>query len=63
MTDTNLAVRTLTVAIQGEPGSFSEAAARRLAPAARIACYQTFEAVAAAVAEGAAERGLLPAEN
>lgn len=63
MTDTSLAVRVLTVAIQGEPGSFSEAAARRLAPTARIACYGTFEEVAAAVARGAAERGLLPAEN
>ena len=52
-----------TVAIQGERGSFSEQAARTLAPSARVACFDTFEQVAAAVAEGAAERGVLPSEN
>ncbi len=52
-----------TVAIQGERGSFSDEAARTLAPAARVACFETFEQVAAAVAEGAAERGVLPSEN
>jgi prephenate dehydratase len=53
----------LTVAIQGERGSFSEQAVRALAPTARIACFDTFEDVVAAVAEGAAEAGVLPSEN
>jgi prephenate dehydratase len=52
-----------TVAIQGERGSFSDEAARMLDPSARVACFETFEQVAAAVAEGAAERGVLPSEN
>jgi prephenate dehydratase len=52
-----------TVAIQGEPGSFSDSAARRMVgPAAVISC-ESFEEVAAAVAERRVDYGVLPAEN
>ena len=52
-----------TVAIQGEPGSFSESAARRLVPEPAIACFDSFEKVAAAVAAGTAACGVLPVSN
>lgn len=53
----------IAVAIQGEPGSFSEEAARRLLGSAAAAEFGSFEQVAAAVAEGVSELGLLPASN
>jgi len=53
----------LTVAYQGEPGAFSEAAARRLVPAARLLPCRSFEEVFAAVDTGQAAYGVLPVEN
>ena len=54
----------LTVAIQGERGSFSHAAALvALGEDARILPCASFEALFAAVTAGDADRGLLPIEN
>jgi len=53
----------LTVAYQGEPGAFSEAAARRLAVDAHLLPYRSFEEVFAAVDGGQAAYGVLPVEN
>lgn len=53
----------MTVAYQGEPGAFSEAAARRLAPEARFMPCRSFEEVFAAVDAGQAAYGVLPVEN
>jgi prephenate dehydratase len=52
-----------TVAIQGERGSFSESAAHRLVGTATVACFESFEEVATAVADRRVELGVLPAEN
>lgn len=55
---------TRRVAYQGEPGAFSEAAARSyFGPAAEPLARHTFEDVARAVAERDAAFGLLPVEN
>ena len=52
-----------SIAYQGEPGAFSDAACRRFAPGlAPLAC-PTFDAVFAAVTEGRAERAMVPVEN
>lgn len=54
----------MIVAIPGAPGSFSEAAARRLAGgAARMLSCANFDEVFAAVTSGRAERGVLPVHN
>ena len=51
------------IAYQGEPGAFSEAAARQLdADADPLPC-RAFEDVFVAVANGAADFGVLPIEN
>jgi len=51
------------VAYQGVPGAFGEAACLRFLAGWTPVAHASFEAVAAAVATGAAERGMLPAEN
>jgi arogenate/prephenate dehydratase len=51
------------IAYQGEPGAFSEAAARRIAPDAQFAPCRTFEEVFASVDGGTAGYGVLPVEN
>lgn len=54
----------LTVAIQGELGSFShEAALRALGDRARVLPQATFTALFAAVCSGQAARGVVPVEN
>src|SRR5258706_1613184 len=53
----------LTIAYQGEPGAFSEAAALRLAAGARLQPCRSFEEVFAAVDGGEAAYGILPSEN
>jgi prephenate dehydratase len=53
----------MKIAYQGEPGAFSEAAARQVdADATLLPCYG-FEDVFDAVQRGAADRGVLPIEN
>jgi prephenate dehydratase len=53
----------MTIAYQGEPGAFSEAAGRRLAPEAALVPCKTFEDVFAAVQGGHAGHGIVPIEN
>src|SRR5262245_9295358 len=53
----------MRIAYQGEPGAFSEAAARRLAPDAELQPSKSFEDVFATVDAGAVEWGVLPIEN
>jgi prephenate dehydratase len=53
----------MTIAYQGEPGAFSEAACRRIAPEATLLPSKAFEDVFAAVQAGAADYGVLPVEN
>lgn len=52
------------VAIQGEEGSFSHAAARQVfGPGVEVVVCQGFDELFAAVAEGGAEAGAVPVEN
>ena len=51
------------VAFQGEPGAFSDEAARRLVPGAATRGYATFAELVGAVDSASAELGLLPVEN
>ena len=53
----------MRIAYQGEPGAYSEAAALRFKASADLLPQETFEAVFAAVDEGAATHGILPIEN
>ena len=53
----------MRIAYQGEPGAYSEAAALRFKASADLLPQETFEAVFAAVDEGAATYGILPIEN
>src|SRR3984893_2290119 len=53
----------MRIAYQGEPGAFSEAAARRIAPDALLVACRTFEEVFASVEGGPAEYGVVPIEN
>jgi prephenate dehydratase len=53
----------MKIAYQGEPGAFSEAASRRVAPAATLLPQKSFEEVFDSVETGAAEFGVLPIEN
>ena len=56
--------KTLAVAIQGEAGSFSHAAAREaLGPDVRLVPCPTFEDLFRAVEAGQATRGVVPIEN
>ena len=53
----------MRIAYQGEPGAFSEAAARRVAPDAQLVACKTFEEVFASVESGPAGYGIIPIEN
>jgi prephenate dehydratase len=53
----------MTIAYQGEPGAFSEAASGRLAPEATLVPCKSFEDVFACVRDGRADYGVLPVEN
>src|SRR4051794_35530228 len=53
----------MKIAYQGEPGAFSEAAARRVDPDAPLAPCRRFEEVFDAVQGGSAGYGVLPIEN
>jgi prephenate dehydratase len=52
-----------TIGFQGEPGAFSDAAARRLRPGATTRGYESFDLLVAAVDSGAVDAALLPVEN
>jgi prephenate dehydratase len=51
------------IAYQGEPGAFSDDAARTLVPGAETTGYGTFDDAAAAVQNGSIDLALLPVEN
>jgi prephenate dehydratase len=51
------------VAYQGRAGAFSDVAARELVPGARTRGYDSFDAVATALAAGEVDYGVLPVEN
>jgi prephenate dehydratase len=51
------------IAYQGEPGAFSDDAARTIVPGAETRGYGTFDAAAAAAQDGSVDFALLPAEN
>src|SRR6185436_2289228 len=53
----------MRIAYQGEPGAFSEAAARRLDPDASLLGLKSFEEVFDAVSADPATWGILPFEN
>jgi prephenate dehydratase len=53
----------VTIAFQGEPGAFSDDAARTLVPGAETCGYTTFDEAFAAVESGATDFALLPVEN
>jgi prephenate dehydratase len=53
----------MIVGFQGEPGAFSEAAARRLRPGAETRGYLSFDALVAAVDGAEIDAALLPVEN
>ncbi len=53
----------MRIAYQGEPGAFSEAAARQVNPDAELVPCKSFEDVFAAVERGPAAYGVLPIEN
>jgi len=52
-----------TIAFQGEPGAFSDDAARTLVPGAETIGYGTFDDAVAAVQRGDADYALMPVEN
>jgi len=52
-----------TVGYQGEPGAFSDDAARALVPGAETIGYGTFDDAFAALANGLIDRAVLPVEN
>src|SRR5947208_1594203 len=53
----------MKIAYQGEPGAFSEAAARRVDPDAALIPCKSFDEVFDAVQAGTASYGVLPIEN
>jgi prephenate dehydratase len=53
----------VTVGFQGEPGAFSDAAARALRPAAQTLGFENFDHLVAAVDGGIIDEALLPIEN
>jgi arogenate/prephenate dehydratase len=53
----------MKIAYQGEPGAFSEAAARRVDPDAELVACRSFEEVFESVQSGATMHGVLPIEN
>lgn len=56
-------MKRVRVAIQGEPGSFSEEAAERLLGCASILCCPSFRAVFEALRRNKVERAVIPIEN
>jgi len=50
----------MKIAIQGEPGSFSEEAALNLLPQAKIDCCPSFREVFAHLADRVVDRALIP---
>ena len=53
----------MKISYQGEPGAFSEAAGRRLAPEAELVPCKSFEEVFASVRDGRVGYGIVPIEN
>ncbi len=53
----------MIVGFQGEPGAFSDAAARRLRPGAETRGFASFDLLMAAVDAGNVDAALLPVEN
>jgi prephenate dehydratase len=53
----------MKIAYQGEPGAFSEAAARRVDPDSQLVPCRSFDEVFATVDGGPATHGILPIEN
>ncbi len=53
----------MRIAYQGEPGAFSEAASRQVAPEATLVPCRSFEEVFAGVEAGSMDFGVLPIEN
>ena len=53
----------MSIAYQGEPGAFSEAAARRVDPDAQLVPCRSFDEVFDAVQAGTSAYGVLPIEN
>lgn len=53
----------MKIAIQGEPGSFSEEAALNLQPQAKIDCCPSFREVFTHLADHVVDRALIPIEN
>lgn len=53
----------MIVAFQGEHGAFSDDVANQFLPGAETVGFDTFDAVAAAVAEGKTDLAVLPVEN
>lgn len=53
----------MTIAFQGDPGAYSDAAARSFDAGARTTGVPTFRRVFEAVASGEVERGVVPTEN
>src|SRR6058998_231648 len=53
----------MRIAYQGEPGAFSEAAARRVGPDPQLVPCRSFEEVFETVEAGTAAYGVLPIEN
>src|SRR5262245_60189616 len=53
----------MSIAFQGEPGAYSEAAALRFSPHAETVPCESFEQVFTAVVAGKATHGILPIEN
>ena len=53
----------MKIAYQGEPGAFSEAAARQISADAQLVPCRAFEDVFDAVTAGSAAYGVLPIEN
>jgi prephenate dehydratase len=59
-----MSVAAARVAIQGEAGSFSHAAARALlGPAVEVACCESFDALFAALEARQVAQAVLPIEN
>jgi prephenate dehydratase len=51
------------IGFQGEPGAFSDAAARRLRPGTETRGFDTFDLLIGALAAGTIDQALLPVEN
>ncbi len=63
MSEISLIAKARRVVFQGEPGSFSHAAAREALPHCEAVAAATFEDAFAAIREGSVDLGLIPIEN